>query len=95
MSDAEAAALSRPALAQLTARVMDVRGQSTGLSRELFVADADQPTTERTLVEAQTLAIGMLNLATALVGMLTKETGQPPEHWLGELSAFLTKLELD
>ncbi|MDQ6838370.1 MAG: hypothetical protein M3137_08595 [Actinomycetota bacterium] len=94
MSDAEAAAMSRPALAQLTARVMDLRGQSTGLARGLFVADADQPTTERTLFEARTLAIGMSNLATALVGMLAKETGQSPEHWLGELSAFLTELEL-
>lgn len=95
MSDAEAAAMSRQALALLTARVMDVQGQSTGLGRELFGVDADQPTAERALVEAQRLAIGMLNLATALVGMTAKETGQSPEHWLGELSAFLTKLELD
>ena len=82
---------TRHALAQLTARVSDLEGESEGLAREVFAmqvagddVDVDAP---------MHLSIGMENLAVKLVIELARAKGVEPAGVCQVLAGWLTSVE--
>jgi hypothetical protein len=90
----QAAEWSREALALLGARLADMRGESTKLTRDIFVTDlTDAATAAEVFEKTAGRLVGMLNLAFKLLVELEEATDRPAEDWLGGLASWLTMIE--
>lgn len=94
--DREAVEWSREALALLGARLVDMRGESMEMTRDVFVADlAGAATPTETLEKTAGQLVGMLNLAFKLLIELERTTERPAEHWVRLLADWLTLIEAE
>lgn len=93
--DQEAVRWSREALALLEARLVDMRDESTKMTRGAFVSDlAGAAATPRELLQkTASQLVGMLNLAFKLLIELEESSDRPAEQWLRSLADWLTMIE--
>jgi hypothetical protein len=90
----EAVEWSRAALALLGARLADMRGESTKVTRDIFVTElTDAATAAEVLEKTAGQLVGMLNIAFKLLVELEEATDRAAEDWLGGLASWLTMIE--